>query len=38
VLSGRSRREALEAAGADLVLEDASRLPAWLPARAGGAG
>ncbi len=36
VLTGRSPREALEAAGADLVLDAAAQLPAWLPRRAGG--
>lgn len=36
VLSGRHAQGDFEAAGADLVLEDVSHLPAWLPARAAG--
>ncbi len=34
VLTGQSPREAFEAARADLVLDDAARLPAWLPPQA----
>ncbi len=36
VLTGRRPRADFEAAGADLVLDEAATLPAWLPTRAAG--